>query len=206
MRSSVLYSAPFVAAVAYAQSSSTAETTGPTVVPEISGSVTISSTYTYSNTLTNFLSLTNSDGVVTGMPTLSVNTAPGVAVTSQPALATVPAGLPTGINTVYIGNGSSLSSFQVSVGTSTTVVVGGAASGASVATGSVASVATAGASGSMSGSGSMASGSGSSNPSASRTGSATGSASATSSSAADSIKLASGAVLGGLGALFAAFL
>lgn len=54
-------------------------------VPVASGSTTITSTYTYSNTLTNFLSLTNSDGVITGMPSVAGGPA---AETSQPALAT----------------------------------------------------------------------------------------------------------------------
>ncbi|KAK4634230.1 hypothetical protein CLAFUW4_00798 [Fulvia fulva] len=192
MRYSILALAPFVAA-AYGQEASTTE--APTVLPVISGSVTVSSTYTYSNTLTNFLSLTNSDGVVTGMPTLS-NAGPQVAVTSQPAaetnvgtVATIPAGLPTGITAIaHGGSNTSTSFFTVSVGPSTTVVLS-----------STSSTSSAG-SGSGSGSETGASGSGGQNPSA------TGSAGASeSSSAADAVKVASGAVLG-LGALFVALL
>lgn len=42
--------------------------------------------------MTNFLTQTNSYGVVTGMPTLDN----GAVATAQPAVATIPAGLPQG--------------------------------------------------------------------------------------------------------------
>ena len=160
--------------------------------------MTVSSTYTYSNTLTNFLSLTNSDGVVTGMPTLS-NPGTPVVATSQPAVetnvgaaASIPAGLPTGLNTIaYGGSNTSTNFFTVSVGPSTTVVLSSTTSSASR---------TGANGGSGSGSETGASGSGGNNPSA------TGSAGASeSSSAADAAKVASGAVLG-LGAVFVALL
>lgn len=133
------------------------------------------------------------------MPTLS-NAGTPVAVTSQPAvetnvgtLATIPAGLPTGINTIYHGGSNTSSSFfLVSVGSSTTVVVGSSTS----------SVSRSGATGG-SGSGSEETGaSGTSGQGASATQSGGASES---SSAADAVKVASGAVLG-LGAVFVALL
>ncbi|EME49996.1 hypothetical protein DOTSEDRAFT_68752 [Dothistroma septosporum NZE10] len=175
MRYSVLALAPFVAA-AYGQETSSSATP------------TVTSTYTYSNTETNFLSSTNSYGVITGMPSLTDTGAP-VAATSQPAVdtdvgaaASIPAGLPTGIQTIYHGgSNTSTSFFLVSVGSSTTVVVQSSTSSASATGGSA-------------GSGSGATGaSGSAGQSASGTGSASASSS---SSAADAVKIVSGAVLG----------
>ena len=150
------------------------------------------STYTYSNTMTNFLTETNSLGVVTGMPNLSNGYAP-VAETAQPAVATIPAGLASGsVYTLAYGNASS---FTVSIGSSTTYVLGAAATGISVTEGS-ATTGTAGASGTHSGT--------HTGTATSNTASGTGSqASATSSGAASAnMKAASGAVLG-LGALMA---
>ncbi|KAF7197217.1 hypothetical protein HII31_01642 [Pseudocercospora fuligena] len=198
MRYSGLAIAPFVVA-AFAQSESSS-TASPTVVPVVESGSTISSTYTYSNTMTNFLSLTNSDGVVTGMPTLS-NVPQPAAETSQPAVAVVPAGLPEGITTlgINIGNSTSRTSFAVSVGSSTTVVINGAATGLSVTSGSSAAIAT----GTATGSDSENTASGTSTESPSSTESSAGE---TSSAAANSnLKIASGAVLG-LGAFFVGLL
>ncbi|KAF2431086.1 hypothetical protein EJ08DRAFT_649166 [Tothia fuscella] len=80
------------AALASAQSSASVATTS---VP-------------YENPLTEYLTQTNSLGVITGMPTqpavvTSIPTQPAV-VTSQPILDTIYAGLSTGLNTVLVGN------------------------------------------------------------------------------------------------------
>merc|ERR1712111_173123 len=104
MRSSIMIVAPFVAA-AYAQSSAPANGT--------EGAMTSSSSYSYSNDATQYLTQTDSRGVITGQP---------AAATSQPQVATVPAALPTGIQTIAYGNESS---FLVSVGSSTTSIIGG---------------------------------------------------------------------------------
>ncbi|KAK4908586.1 hypothetical protein LTR49_022544 [Elasticomyces elasticus] len=202
MRSSIMI-APFVAA-AYAQSSSELVQTG--VVS--ANTTTYTTTWTYSNGFTSYLTETNSLGVVTGMPSAAtaatslpgaITTQPSV-ITSQPAVATIPAGLPVGVTSIAQNASGSLSYFSVSVGSSTTVVM----------LPSTASVVTA-ASGS-SGSGSGASGSGSAGASgASATGgSATSSGAASSSSAAsaasaNNVQYASAGLLG-LGALFAALL
>lgn len=139
---------------------------------------------------TQYLTQTNSLGVVTGQPTLSNGAVATVAETSQPALATIPAGLPTGINTVYIGGGNqTASSFLVSVGSSTTVVVGSTSTG------------TTGTGASPTGGNDDESSTGTSNePSGTDS-----SSSETSSSAANANVLVSGAIFG-LGALFAALL
>merc|ERR1711939_559039 len=112
MRSSVMIVAPFVAA-AYAQSSAPANGT--------EGAMTSSSSY--SNDATQYLTQTDSRGVITGQPAAATSqpSLPAGAST-QPQVATVPAALPTGINTIAYGNESS---FLVSVGSSTTSVIGG---------------------------------------------------------------------------------
>ncbi|KAI7287469.1 hypothetical protein KC345_g471 [Hortaea werneckii] len=97
MRSSIMIVAPFVAA-AYAQSSAPANGT--------EGAMTSSSSYSYSNDATQYLTQTDSRA----------------GVSTQPQVATVPAALPTGINTIQYGNESS---FLVSVGSSTTSIIGG---------------------------------------------------------------------------------
>lgn len=178
------------------------------VVPEISGTVTVSSTYSYDNPETSFLTQTNSVGVVTGMPSNAAATAsngqPAV-VTSQPEVATIPAGLPSGTTWITMNISSSLTSFEVSVGSSTTAVIGGAATGAQVTTGASAGVAT-GSVAAGSGSASAASGSGSGSAaggSASSTASA--SSSSSSSAAVGNVKIASAGVIG-LGAFIAALL
>lgn len=84
-------------------------------------------TYDYSNPATAYLTQTNSDGIVTGMPSNSVDTAIPTqpkAATSQPPVATIPAGLGTGAHTLTIAASSGLTSFTISVGSSTTAVVG----------------------------------------------------------------------------------
>lgn len=142
--------------------------------------------------MTNFLTETNSLGVVTGMPNLSNGYAP-VAETSQPAVATIPAGLASGsVYTLAYGNASS---FTVSIGSSTTYVLGAAATGISLTEGTATGTA-----GSVSGSHSGTHSGTATSKGASGTGSE---ASATSSSAASAnIKAASGAVLG-VGAILA---
>ncbi|KAI7298748.1 hypothetical protein KC315_g17908, partial [Hortaea werneckii] len=114
MRSSVMIVAPFVAA-AYAQSSAPANGT--------EGAMTSSSSYSYSNDNTQYLTQTDSRGVITGQPAAATSQPSLPAgVSTQPQVATVPAALPTGINTIQYGNESS---FLVSVGSSTTSIIGG---------------------------------------------------------------------------------
>merc|ERR1712054_720753 len=112
MRSSIMIVAPFVAA-AYAQSSAPANGT--------EGAMTSSSSY--SNDATQYLTQTDSRGVITGQPAAATSQPSLPAgVSTQPQVATVPAALPTGINTIQYGNESS---FLVSVGSSTTSIIGG---------------------------------------------------------------------------------
>lgn len=172
-----------------------------------------STTAPYTNGFTSYLTQTNSLGVVTGMP--AVDTAQSAlppAVTSQPEVATIPAGLPEGVTHIMQNISRSLTSFEVSVGSSTTVVIG-AASGATIVTGTgteTGAAATASSSGSSSNSNNDddSSSSGSSN-SNSESSSASGSGAAESTGSADSsagrVTLASAGVLG-FGALIAAFL
>ena len=84
--------------------------------------------YLYSNPVTTLLTQTNSDGIITGLPSSGpdAETSQPAVVTSQPAVvtsipdvATIPAGLPAGTTTITQGN----SSFVISVGPSTTVVL-----------------------------------------------------------------------------------
>merc|ERR1712014_145886 len=114
MHSSIMIVAPFVAA-AYAQSSAPANGT--------EGAMTSSSSYSYSNDATQYLTQTDSRGVITGQPAAATSQPSLPAgVSTQPQVATVPAALPTGINTIQYGNESS---FLVSVGSSTTSIIGG---------------------------------------------------------------------------------
>merc|ERR1712072_662186 len=114
MHSSIMIVAPFVAA-AYAQSSAPANGT--------EGAMTSSSSYSYSNDATQYLTQTDSRGVITGQPAAATSQpSPPAGASTQPQVATVPAALPTGINTIAYGNESS---FLVSVGSSTTSVIGG---------------------------------------------------------------------------------
>ncbi|KAM0723267.1 hypothetical protein Q7P37_001468 [Cladosporium fusiforme] len=213
MRSSILIAAPFVAA-AYAQSSDAVNTT---VVPVSSGSTTVESTFSYSNGLTSFLTQTNSNGVITGMPAVeTAQSALPPAVTAQPSVATIPAGLPEGVTHILINISRSLTSFEVSVGSSTTVVVD-EPSGATIVSGATATgTETDSSSGSSStgsssdsnndddSSSSDASGTSDSESSASSTGDAADSTSSDS-SAPGHLKMASAGMLG-FGALVAAFL
>jgi len=188
---SVLFAAPLVA-TAYAATSLYTIT-----VP--SGTTSIVETLTYSNPATQYLTETNSAGVVTGMPKGSaVPTGVPHAVTSQPPPATIPAGLPTGTTVIYYNGTAGFTSFTVSVGSKSTTVLGqaGTASG-SVFVPAGQSTPTGG-------------------PHHHQTGTATGgsnnqgtqssSASASSSSgAADNVKVASAGMIG-LAGLFAALL
>jgi len=137
------------------------------------------------NPLTTYLTQTNSLGVITGIPTqpavvTSIPAQPAV-VTSQPILASIYAGLTTGLNTVVVGNQTQtvlISSGLTSVvkSTPTPTVASGTAGGAA---GSGGSGGTASASASKSGS--------------------------SGSSAASHIKVGAGA-LAGAGAIFALLL
>jgi hypothetical protein len=133
------------------------------------------------------------------------------AVTTQPEVATIPAGLPEGVTHIMQNISRSLTSFEVSVGSSTTVVIG-AASGATIVTGTGTETGAAATASSSSGSSSSnddddsssQSGSSTSGEESSSTDSpaeSTGSAD----SAAGRVTLASAGVLG-FGALIAAFL
>lgn len=191
-------------------------------MPEISGTVTILSTYTFSNPVTGLLTQTNSNGQITGTLVVASNTGiadttqPAVvttqplAVTSQPPVATIPAGLASGDHTLYQNISSTLGSFIVSVGHNTTAVVGGGAypSDVSLTTGSSGAVLSA----SMTGHGPrVTAGAGShnnNNNNNAASGSQSASASATSASTGGAanptgLKLASAGMLG-LGALVAA--
>lgn len=175
MQYSIILAAAFAAAVSAQDASASASTTSTSTPP-------------YSNPNTQYLTQTNSVGVVTGMPSVVTSQpAGGVAITTQPAvvttqpiLATIPAGLSTGLNTIPYGN--------------TTVTVS--------MSGSITSIISASKTTATSGSGAAASGSGAS---ASGSGTATGASSSSSAGAGAHIK-AGGAALGFAGAMFAAFL
>ncbi|KAI0452809.1 hypothetical protein F5B21DRAFT_481736 [Xylaria acuta] len=131
MRSFTFLAAPLLAGVALAQDDSQHTTTLTIGFTNSAGeAVTSLTTYTYqySNPATTLLTQTNSDGIITGLPSSgppaetsqpSVVTSQPSVVTSIPAVATIPAGLPTGLTTIVQGN----SSFAISVGPSTTVVL-----------------------------------------------------------------------------------
>lgn len=100
--------------------------------------MTVTSTYYYSNPATKFLTKTNSDGVVTGMPsnpaatgTALVTTQPAV-VTAQPSVATIPAGL-SGTYTLTYNGTAGLTSFTVIAQSTKTSILGGAAGISTVA-------------------------------------------------------------------------
>ncbi|KAF1941859.1 hypothetical protein EJ02DRAFT_434520 [Clathrospora elynae] len=143
---------------------------------------------------TNYLTETNSLGVVTGMPAVETSipsqpaaaTSQPLAVTSQPPVADIPAVGP-GVHTLTLGPGGSVvngsRTVTVSVNNSTTMVLQPPTSSANPT-------------------GSDASGSGASRASGSRTGSG---ASASSTGAAASVKVAAGSIFG-FGAIMAAFL
>ncbi|KAI1361978.1 hypothetical protein F5Y08DRAFT_342079 [Xylaria arbuscula] len=128
MRSFAILAAPLLAGVALAQDDNlhtTVLTIGYT--NSVGSAVTATTTYVYeySNPATTLLTQTNSDGIITGLPSEAETSQPAV-VTSQPAVvtsipdvATIPAGLPVGTTTIAQGN----SSFVISVGSSTTVVL-----------------------------------------------------------------------------------
>jgi hypothetical protein len=178
-----------------------------------------STTAPYTNAFTSYLTQTNSLGVITGMPAVAtaqsalppaVTTQPE-AVTSQPEVATIPAGLPEGVTHIMQNISRSLTSFEVSVGSSTTVVIG-AASDATIVTGTGTETGAAATASSSSGSSSndddsSASGSPSSNDESGSSTSGSGAAESTGSadSSAGRVTLASAGVLG-FGALVAAFL
>ncbi|KAK3716412.1 hypothetical protein LTR37_006562 [Vermiconidia calcicola] len=212
-----LLAAPLLAAV-YAQDNSTES---ETVVPLSSGSTTISTTVEYSNPATLYLTQTNSLGVVTGMPGAStVITNPAVVtsqpavVTTQPAVDLVPAGI-TGTTIVSYNGTAGFTSFTAVAGESTTRILGGANTIATVASGSASGSTTARGNGPRPTGGRPTGGSGSNSNSdsdASSSGAPSGSASSSSSSASESegaaasnMKAASAGVLG-LGAFIAALL
>ncbi|KAI1123855.1 hypothetical protein F5Y10DRAFT_43445 [Nemania abortiva] len=131
MRSFAFLAAPLLAGVALAQDDSQ-HTTTLTIgfTNSVGSAITTVTTYTYqySNPATTLLTQTNSDGVITGLPSggtaaetsqPAVETSQPAVVTSMPPVATIPAGLPTGTTTIAQGN----SSFVISVGPSTTVVL-----------------------------------------------------------------------------------
>ncbi|RWA09148.1 hypothetical protein EKO27_g5940 [Xylaria grammica] len=128
MRSFAFLAAPLLASVALAQDDSehtTVLTIGFTNSAGEAVTATTTYVYQYSNPATTLLTQTNSDGIITGLPSEAETSQPAV-VTSQPAVvtsipgvATIPAGLPAGTTTITQGN----SSFVISVGPSTTVVL-----------------------------------------------------------------------------------
>ncbi|KAK7982085.1 hypothetical protein PG984_009201 [Apiospora sp. TS-2023a] len=132
MRYSVAAVAPFLAVAAMAEElHTTTVLVGFTGTDGKPTTQTSAYTYDYSNPATAYLTQTNSDGIVTGMPSNTVGTAIPTqpkAETSQPPVATIPAGLGTGAHTLTIpASGSSgLNTFTISVGSSTTQVVGAA--------------------------------------------------------------------------------
>ena len=124
-------------------------------------------------------------------------------ITSQPAVATIPAGLPEGNTYLLINISRSLTSFEVSVGSSTTVVVN-APESATIVTGTGTETGTAAVS-SATGSGSSSSSARGSSSGTSASGSASASSSTSADSSAGRVTLASAGLLG-FGALVAAFL
>ena len=151
--------------------------------------------------------MTNSNGVITGMPGQStVDTGLPAAFTSQPAVATIPAGEPTGYHTLTLNISAQLTSFTISVGKSTTAVLGGA-DVSTVEGSSVGASQTGGGQGPRPHRTGGAGGSrGTGTAGGQQASSASASASASSSGAAQSnMKVASAGMLG-LGALFAALL
>lgn len=132
------------------------------------------------------------------------------AVTSQPAVATIPAGLPIGNTYLLINISRTLTSFEVSVGSSTTVVVN-APESATIVTGTGTETGTAAvssATGSSSDDSESSSGSSSTRGSSSSGASSSGGAAQSTGNADSSagrVTFASAGVLG-FGALFAAFL
>lgn len=174
-------------------------------MPEISDGKTVTSTFYYSNPATQYLTETNSAGVVTGMPGESTAmTGLPAPVTSQPSKATIPAGLPTGTTVVYYNASSGLTSFTISVGSSTTDVLGAAPG---VQTGMSSSFIPAGQTGGQGGhTGGRGGATGTNGGNGNQQASASGSASASSTTgAASNVKVASAGMIG-LGALFAALL
>ncbi|KAH9904386.1 hypothetical protein F4778DRAFT_732287 [Xylariomycetidae sp. FL2044] len=126
MRSfAALAAAPILANVALAQDNlhTTVLTIGFTDSSGVAATATTTYVYEYSNPATALLTQTNSDGIITGVATGDF-TQPAV-VTSQPDVATIPAGLPEGMTTLVIPYSGSVTSVAVSVGASTTVVEGG---------------------------------------------------------------------------------
>jgi hypothetical protein len=131
MRSFALLAAPLLAGAALAQDDSkhtTLLTIGFTNSAGEAVTAVTTYTYEYSNPATTLLTQTNSDGIITAIPggggaaetsQPAVVTSQPAVVTSIPSVATIPAGLPVGTTTITQGN----SSFVISVGPSTTVVL-----------------------------------------------------------------------------------
>ncbi|KAI1343152.1 hypothetical protein F5Y15DRAFT_372256 [Xylariaceae sp. FL0016] len=208
MRYSAILAAPVLAGLALAQDDSQHTTTLTIGYTNSEGQpITTVTTYTYeySNPATTLLTQTNSDGVITGAPSgviASLVTSQPAVVTSQPEVATIPAGLPEGMTTITMAaaSGTGYTSFTVSVGSSTTEVVGDVATATSSGS---SSTGTGSSSGSDSDSDSSSSGSGS-DSSASATSSGDASSSTESPGAAAGLAPAMGAV--SFGALLAALL
>ena len=174
------------------------------------------STIPYTNAFTSYLTQTNSLGVVTGMPAVeTAQSALPPAVTSQPEVATIPAGLPEGVTHIMQNISRSLTSFEVSVGSSTTVVVNAPSdvtivTGSGTETGAAATASSTGSSSSSSGddddsNDSSESGSSTSTDQSSTSDSDVAESTGDADSAAGRVTLASAGVLG-FGALIAAFL
>jgi len=197
MRSAIL-AVPLVAAVAYG--AHTASGKGYTLVPELSGTVTVTSTYRYNNPATAYLTETNSAGVITGEPGQSTIETQPAAVTSQPQVATIPAGI-SGTRVITINGTSGLTSFTVSGGKKTTEILGGAqVSTAGASSGMEASSGGASPTGhGHNGGGASGNGNGNSGSGASSSSSSTGGAAPT------GLKVAGAGVIG-LGAFVAALL
>ncbi|KAI1308588.1 hypothetical protein F5Y03DRAFT_92416 [Xylaria venustula] len=174
MRSFAFLAAPLLASVALAQDDSE-HTTVLTIgfTNSVGSAVTAVTTYTYqySNPVTTLLTQTNSDGIITGLPSSgpdavtsqpAVETSQPAVVTSIPDVATIPAGLPAGTTTIQQGN----SSFVISVGKSTTVVLTSTSTSADASTtgDSTATDSNASSTGSGDSNPSSTSGSSSSNP------------------------------------------
>lgn len=158
--------------------------------------------------------MTNSLGVITGMPEVATaQSALPPAVTAQPSVATIPAGLPVGVTHLLINISRTLTSFEVSVGSSTTVVLDAPESativtGTGSETGSAASSsATDSDDASSTGSSDDSSSTGSSSDESGSSTASSGAAESTgdADSSAGRVTLASAGVLG-FGALVAAFL
>jgi hypothetical protein len=178
------------------------------LVEVLSGSVTVTSTFRYSNPATKYLTETNSEGVVTGMPeNTATNGMDTAVVTAQPPVATIPAGI-SGTTVIYYNASTGLTSFTVD-GQSTTTNIIGEAGGVSTTAGPFSSSAAGGSpTGGSGNNGGGNGGNGNGNGNGGNGGgSPTGAAAASSSTGAavSNAQIASAGIFG-LGAFFAALL